>query len=171
MNTQKCWMFTSVCLQYKINYGIVGFIDLAEWHILHIHIKYLYHGLLCTAILIRLIHGHALKNIGLLRNDMNQHTLLFLTLPRHESNTRKPSKHNTLNQCWINVGSTSRTLTQHWVNVSCLLGYVLILSKPNLQRESSSATSREQMWVIFSHFQSWVAVARHNFKWLEIIII
>ena len=36
--------------------------------------------------------------------------------------------HNTLIQCWVNVGPTSvgdggPTLTQHWVNVSCLLGY------------------------------------------------
>ena len=35
-----------------------------------------------------------------------------------------PSKHDTLNQCWVNVGRRLRrrpTLAQHWFNVSCLL--------------------------------------------------
>ena len=29
----------------------------------------------------------------------------------------------------------------------------------------------KQMWAIFSHLKLWVAVARHNFKWVEIQII
>ena len=26
----------------------------------------------------------------------------------------------------------------------------------------------KQIWVIFAHLKLWVAVARHNFKWVEI---
>ena len=38
-----------------------------------------------------------------------------------------PSKHETFNQCWVDVGPASygTTSTQHWFNVSCLLGRML----------------------------------------------
>ena len=32
-----------------------------------------------------------------------------------------PSKHETLDQCWVNVGLALKTMAQHWANVSCLL--------------------------------------------------
>ena len=34
-----------------------------------------------------------------------------------------PSRHETLTQCWFNVGPPSSTLDQHWFNVSCLQGH------------------------------------------------
>ena len=37
------------------------------------------------------------------------------------------SKHETLTQCWANVGPLSTTLAQHWVGVSCFLGQHAIL--------------------------------------------
>ena len=36
-----------------------------------------------------------------------------------------PSKHETLNQCWVNVCPPSTTAAQHWFKVSCLSGSIL----------------------------------------------
>ena len=53
-----------------------------------------------------------------------------------------PSKHETLTQCWFNVGPPSKTvgeggptLNQHWVNVSFLLGTPSIFSGDESNRK------------------------------------
>ena len=47
----------------------------------------------------------------------------------------KPSKHETLTQCWFNVDPLSTKLSQHWVNISGLLGRYANLA--NIMRISS----------------------------------
>ena len=43
-----------------------------------------------------------------------------------------------------------------------------VFENQNLQKISSQI---ERILVIFTHLKLWVAVARHNFKWVKIVII
>ena len=52
-----------------------------------------------------------------LRTLYSFHIRLIFT---NKSNPMDPSKHETLNQCWLNAGSASKTMGQHSNNVLCL---------------------------------------------------
>ena len=58
-----------------------------------------------------------------------------------------PSKHETLNQCWFDVGPSSPTLGQHQINIGstsrvCWMGCCIHLSRAEL----SCAGSPESLW-------------------------
>ena len=46
---------------------------------------------------------------------------------------QQPSKHETLTQCWFNVGLAEQTVGQHCVNVSCLVRTLHIATELEFQ--------------------------------------
>ena len=53
----------------------------------------------------------------------------------------------------------------YWSTKSLLLGMEWLLKRQDLQMFSIKLNKK---WVIFKHLRLWIAVARHNLKWLKI---
>ena len=65
----------------------------------------------------------------------------------------EPTKHQTLNQCWFNVGPPSTTSAQHWpkhrFNVSCLLGSLHLRNCDRIVLISKASLSPPQQLLVF----------------------
>ena len=73
---------------------------------------------------------------------------------------------------WINPLTAERDYSRfnpfYWPPKSQLLGTKCVLEHPRFANDWSKII---QIWVIFTHLKLWVAIARHNFKWVKIWII